>query len=44
MRSVLLGLAAMLCGAPATIAAGVLLPWSVGVGIYGMTQNPALAL
>jgi hypothetical protein len=38
-----LTLAAMLCGAPATIAALVLLPWSVAVVIYGMSERPGLA-
>ncbi len=43
MRPVMLTLAAMLCGAPATIVAIVLLPWSVLVGIYGMVEQPCLA-
>lgn len=40
---VLLTLAAMLCGDPATICAVVMLPWAVMMGIYGMREYPVLA-
>ena len=42
-RPVFLILAAMLCGAPATIVAVVMLPWSIAYGIAGVAERPWLA-
>lgn len=41
---VFLTLAAMLCGAPATIVAVIILPWSIAIGVAGMAEKPWLAI
>lgn len=41
---VFLTLAAMACGAPATIVAVVMLPWSITLVVAGMSEQPKLAV
>lgn len=41
---VFLSLTAMLCGAPATIVAAVMLPWSIAIAVAGLMEQPKLAI